>query len=91
MTVFLLAGLIPLGLAFERTGAAAYIANTVMSLLGTVSPIMLLTVIGILTSFFTLVVSNVGATVLLVPLAINMALQGGADPRLPSRSGQSYS
>jgi di/tricarboxylate transporter len=81
MTVFLLAGLIPLGLAFERTGAAAYIANTVMSLLGTVSPIMLLTVIGILTSFFTLVVSNVGATVLLVPLAINMALQGGADPR----------
>jgi di/tricarboxylate transporter len=42
---------------------------------------MLLTVIGILTSFFTLVVSNVGATVLLVPLAINMAHQGGADPR----------
>jgi di/tricarboxylate transporter len=81
MTVFLLAGLIPLGLAFERTGAAAYIANSVMSLLGTVPPIVLLTVIGVLTSFFTLVVSNVGATVLLVPLAVNMALQGGADPR----------
>lgn len=81
MTVFLLAGLIPLGLAFERTGAAAYIANGVMGLLGEVPPIALLTVIGVLTSFFTLVVSNVGATVLLVPLAINMASQGGADPR----------
>ncbi len=81
MTVFLLASLIPLGLAFERTGAAAFIANTAMNLLGTVPPIVLLTVIGLLTSFFTLVVSNVGATVLLVPLAVNMALQGGADPR----------
>ncbi len=82
MTVFLLAGLIPLGMAFEKTGAAAYIANTVMSLLGQVPPIALLAVVGLLTSFFTLVVSNVGATVLLVPLAINMARQGGADPRM---------
>ncbi len=81
-TVFLLAGLIPLGVATEKSGAAAYIANQILTLIGDVSPIVLLTVIGLLTSVFTLVVSNVGATVLLVPLAINMAMGGGADPRM---------
>ncbi len=81
-TVFLLGGLIPLGVAVEKTGTAAFIAKQVLGLLGDVSPLVLLTVIGILTSIFTLVVSNVGATVLLVPLAINMALGAGADPRM---------
>ncbi len=82
MTVFLLGGLIPLGIAFEKTGAAKLIAESIMSMIGTVSPLMLLTVIGLLTSFFTLVVSNVGATVLMVPLAMNMAGSAGADPRM---------
>jgi len=82
MTVFLLGGLIPLGIAFEKTGAAALIANTIMGAIGTVSPIVLLTVIGLLTSFFTLVASNVGATVLMVPLAMKMASTAGADPRM---------
>ncbi|MBW2467504.1 MAG: SLC13 family permease [Deltaproteobacteria bacterium] len=82
MTVFLLAGLIPLGMAFENTGTAAYIAQYVMGLLGTPSPIVLLTAVGIMTSFFTLVVSNVGATVLLVPLCMNMAVMAGGDPRM---------
>ncbi len=82
MTVFLLGGLIPLGIAFEKTGAAKYIADTIMSSLGNVSPLVLLTVIGLLTSFFTLVVSNVGATVLMIPLSMNMAVTSGADPRM---------
>lgn len=82
MTVFLLAGLIPLGLAFQKTGTAEYLATGIMNLLGNVSVIVFLGVVGIITSFFTLVVSNVGATVLLVPLVINMAIQTGADPRL---------
>lgn len=82
MTVFLLGGLIPLGIAFEKTGAAKLIAETIMSMMGTVSPLLLLTVVGILTSFFTLVVSNVGAAVLMVPLAMNMAGTAGADPRI---------
>ncbi|MCK5405361.1 MAG: anion permease, partial [Desulfobulbaceae bacterium] len=82
MTVFLLAGLIPLGIAFEKTGAARFIADSIMGSIGTVPPIVLLTVIGLLTSFFTLVASNVGATVLMVPLAMNMAVSAGADPRM---------
>jgi di/tricarboxylate transporter len=82
MTVFLLAGLIPLGMAFEQTGTAAFIANGIVSLIGEPSPIILLAVVGIMTSFFTLVVSNVGATVLLVPLCMNMAVMAGVDPRM---------
>ncbi len=82
MTVFLLAGLIPLGLAFQKTGTASYIATGIMNLIGTVPVIVFLGVVGLMTSFFTLVVSNVGATVLLVPLTMNMAITAGADPRL---------
>src|SRR6056297_1288046 len=82
MTVFLLAGLIPLGIAFEKTGTAAFIAERVLGLLGEPSPIVLLAVVGLMTSFFTLAISNVGATVLLVPLCMNMALMAGGDPRM---------
>jgi di/tricarboxylate transporter len=82
MTVFLLAGLIPLGIAFEQTGTAAFIADGVLSIIGQPSPIVLLAVVGIMTSFFTLVISNVGATVLLVPLCMNMAVMAGGDPRM---------
>jgi di/tricarboxylate transporter len=49
--------------------------------MGEISPFMLMILIGLLASFFTLVASNVGATVLLVPLAMNLATQIGADPR----------
>lgn len=81
-TIFLLAGLIPLGIATEKTGAAAWIAHAVLNAIGTVQPIVLLTVIGILSTVFTLVISNVGATVLLVPLVVNMAMAAHADPRM---------
>ncbi len=81
-TVFLLAGLIPLGIATEKSGAAAFISNIVLGAIGEVSPITLMTVIAILSTGFTLVISNVGATVLLVPLVINMAQAANADPRI---------
>jgi di/tricarboxylate transporter len=81
-TIFLLAGLIPLGIATEKTGTAAWIAHTVLTAVGTVKPIVLLAIIGLLTSVFTLVISNVGATVLLVPLVVNMAVAANADPRM---------
>lgn len=81
-TVFLLAGLIPLGIATENTGTAAWIARAVLSMIGTVPPVILLTVIAVLATGFTLVISNVGATVLLVPLVVNMAMAAGTDPRM---------
>ncbi|ABW68203.1 SLC13 family permease [Desulfosudis oleivorans] len=81
-TIFLLAGLIPLGIATEKTGTAAWIAHTLLGIIGDVSPIVLLSVIGILSTLFTLVISNVGATVLLVPLVVNMAIAAHTDPRM---------
>ena len=81
-TIFLLAGLIPLGIATEKTGTAAWIAHTILNLIGDVSPVILMTAIAVLSTFFTLVISNVGATVLLVPLVVNMAMAAGADPRM---------
>lgn len=81
-TIFLLAGLIPLGIATEKTGTAAWIAHESLRLIGDVQPILLFTVIAVLSTIFTLVISNVGATVLLVPLVVNMAIAAHADPRM---------
>ncbi len=81
-TVFLLAALLPLGLAVERTGTAAWIAQQTLHLVGDVPGWTLILVIGALATLFSLVMSNVGATVLLVPLAINIAVAMQLDPRL---------
>ncbi len=88
-TVFLLASLIPLGVAVETSGTAQWIAIQTLALVGNdVSPFVLQIIIAILATFFTLVMSNVGATVLLVPLAVNIAIQAqvagitGADPAM---------
>jgi len=78
-TVFLLASLIPLGAAVETTGTAEWIAKTTLDLIGDVSPFVLQAVIAVLATFFTLVMSNVGATVLLVPLAVNIAVAAQAN------------
>jgi di/tricarboxylate transporter len=79
-TVFLLACLIPLGMAVENTGTAAWIAQQTLVLLGDVPIWVLQAALAVLATFFTLVMSNVGATVLLVPLAVNLAIPAGADP-----------
>jgi len=79
-TVFLLASLIPLGLAVETSGTAAWIAQQTLSVLGGLPIWVLQAAIAVLATFFTLVMSNVGATVLLVPLAVNIAIGAGANP-----------
>lgn len=79
-TVFLLASLIPLGLAVETSGTAKWIAEQTLSVMGGMPVWMIQTAVAILATFFTLVMSNVGATVLLVPLAVNIAIGIGASP-----------
>ncbi len=79
-TVFLLASLIPLGYAVESTGTAKWIADNVLAVVGDLQPWMIQASIAILATMFTLVMSNVGATVLLVPLVVNIAIGIGADP-----------
>ena len=81
-TVFLVAGLIPLGVAFEKTGAANFLAMTILHQINGLTTLLLYLILALLTSFFALFVSNVGVTVLLVPLAMNLASQIGADPKI---------
>ena len=81
-TVFLLACLIPLGIAVDHSGAALWIAGHLLNLIGDVPIWVMQTVIAGLATFFTLVMSNIGATVLLVPLAVNIAVSIDADPAM---------
>ncbi|KRT54557.1 SLC13 family permease [endosymbiont of Ridgeia piscesae] len=79
-TVFLLTSLIPLGMAVESSGTAAWIADQTLAVLGDMPTWVIQAAIAVLATFFTLVMSNVGATVLLVPLAVNIAIGAGANP-----------
>ncbi|TVO74896.1 SLC13 family permease [Sedimenticola selenatireducens] len=79
-TVFLLASLIPLGLAVETSGTAKWIAEQTIAVVGDMPIWVIQSAVAALATFFTLVMSNVGATVLLVPLAVNIAIGVGADP-----------
>ena len=82
-TVFLLASLIPLGLAVETSGTALWIARQTLVVVGDMPIWVIQAAVAVLATFFTLVMSNVGATVLLVPLAVNIALGvEGADPAI---------
>jgi len=80
-TVFLMAGLIPLGWAMDSSGAAAWVAGHTVERLPEGIPIWLLEIaVALLTTAFSLVISHVGATIVMVPLAINLALAAGGNP-----------
>lgn len=81
-TVFLLACLIPLGMAMEQSGAAQYLAAHALEVMDGLPVWMIQLLLAIIATVFTLVMSNVGATVLLVPLGIQMALGVGSDPAI---------
>ena len=81
-TVFLLASLIPLGQAVQATGTAGWIADQFLTLLNGAPIWVLQAAVAVLATAFTLIMSNVGATVLLVPLAVNIAIGADADPAL---------
>ncbi|MEO6102283.1 MAG: SLC13 family permease [Pseudoxanthomonas sp.] len=80
-TVFLMAGLIPLGWAMDSSGTAAWVAGHTVERLPEGIPIWVLELaIALLTTAFSLVISHVGATIVMVPLAINLALAAGGNP-----------
>jgi di/tricarboxylate transporter len=70
-------------MAVDQTGTAQWIAKGVIFSLGKfMSPLLLLLVLACLSCCFSMVVSNVGACALLVPLGISLASQIGIDPRV---------
>ena len=80
-TIFLMACLIPLGWAMDSSGAAAWVAGHSIEQLPASTPQWILQfLLGIFTTLFSVAVGHVSATVIVVPIAINMALASGADP-----------
>ncbi|MBE2210388.1 MAG: SLC13 family permease [Xanthomonadaceae bacterium] len=80
-TVFLMACLIPLGWAMDSSGAAAWVAGHTIDKIPEGTPLWLIEIaLAILTVAFSLVVSHVGATIMMVPLAINLALAANGNP-----------
>jgi di/tricarboxylate transporter len=79
--IFLLAGLLTLGVAMENTGAAAYLAEGLLMGMGNAGPFVLVAAFYLLTSILTEAMSNNATAVLLAPIAIAMAGTLGVDPR----------
>jgi di/tricarboxylate transporter len=78
--VFLLAGLIPLGIAMERSGATTLLATTLANLGGNLSGYWLLTIFFVVTSILTEILSNNASVVLLLPVAAQVAEKVGLNP-----------
>ena len=78
-TVFLVAGMLPLGMAMEATGTARYLADIMLGALGDYGPIALLTGVYLLAAVITQAMSNAAAIVLIVPIAVDTAMALGAN------------
>ena len=78
-TVFLVAGMLPLGAAMETTGTARYIADLLLGSVGSWGPMAALAGIYLLAALITQPMSNAAAMVLVVPIALDTALSLGAN------------
>ncbi len=78
--IFLLAGLIPLGIAMENSGTTHWLAENMMILGHYLSPSWLLTFFFIITALTTEVLSNSAAVLLLLPIAVEIATMTELNP-----------
>lgn len=71
--IFLLAGLIPLGVAMENSGATQWLADALAGIGGNFAPYWVLTALFVVTSLVTEILSNNACVVLLLPVAAKLA------------------
>jgi len=79
--VFLLGGMLPLGLAMDQSGAAEWLAGSALALLAESGPLVVLAALYIVTAVLTEMMSNNAAAVLLAPIALSVASSLNVDPR----------
>jgi di/tricarboxylate transporter len=79
--IFLLGGVIPLGLALEQNGAALWVADSIIKPLVQFGPIVALAVIYLITAIMTEAISNIATAVVMAPIAISIAVTMNVDPR----------
>ena len=80
-SVFLVAGMLPLGTALAKTGAAALLGNALTSALGQNGIMVLLAGLVGLTIIFTQVMNGAAVAAIMAPIGIQIAQTIGADPR----------
>jgi di/tricarboxylate transporter len=80
-SVFLIAGMLPLGIAMEQTGTARMLADQLVNLIGDWGPVAVLAGVFLLTALLTEVISNAAAAVLMVPIAIDAAFGLNVSPQ----------
>ncbi len=78
--IFLLAGVIPLGIAMTKSGAAGWLGDLLAVNAAGWHPVLVLMALYLLTTLLTEIVSNNAAAVILVPIAISIAHTLGFDP-----------
>ncbi len=80
-SVFLIAGMLPMGIAMDKTGAAQFLADIIILWAGSFGPKAIMIGLFILTTIITEFMSNAAAAVLVAPIAISAASILGVDPR----------
>lgn len=80
-TVFLVAGILPLGIALTKTNAAGIMAGGVISFLGPFGNLALLGGLFLLTTFLVQAMNGAAVAAIMGPIAINIAQQAGINPR----------
>jgi di/tricarboxylate transporter len=80
-TVVLVAGMFPLGLALENTGAAAILSDLLVRSLGPAGPLAVLLGVAVLAILLTQSIHNAAVAVIMTPVAMDVAFQMGANPR----------
>ena len=78
-TVFLVAGMLPLGIAMAETGTAQFLADIILGIFGPFGPNAALAGIYLLAALITQPMSNAAAIVLVVPIALDTAIGLGAN------------
>jgi len=80
-SVFLVAGMLPLGLAMTNSGAAALLSDRLVAALSPAGPLALLAGLVALTALLTQTMNGAAVATVVAPIAINAAQQTGLDPR----------
>ena len=79
-SIVLIAAMMPMSTALEKTGTSAMISQSLVSALGSMGPMVLLAGIYFTTSLLTMFISNTATAVLMAPIAMTSATQIGASP-----------
>jgi len=80
-SVFLIAGMLPMGIAMQNSGTALFLAQKIVELVGNWGTEAVMMGIFLMTALTTEVMSNAAATVLVTPIAIDAARSLGANPQ----------